>query len=228
MCSKVALLHKAVCEAKRVSQELSQLSKSAKRTFDALETSSAFASMHGTWKQTLMMVYVLSDDLDVAQDFCTYTRTNWKGENYSGWVDFDEMATFLRNNKIAESKWTLWSDRSNADQPAHFKAASWLAGHRTYIDLAKLNVKGITPPAHIIVDILHSNFANASLGARARAFFQKLESNKDTRKYYLRKYRRKWSVGFRVLPQRPPLAQADIIHKEPLNCFFYKRNSKII
>ena len=79
MCSKVALLHDAVCEARQVSLELSHLLKSAKRTFDALETSSAFASMHGTWKQTLMMVYILSDDLDVAQDFCTYTRTNWKG-----------------------------------------------------------------------------------------------------------------------------------------------------
>ena len=99
MCSKVALLHKAVCEAKRVSQELSQLSKSAKRTFDALETSSAFASMHGTWRQTLMMVYVLSDDLDVAQDFCTYTGTNWKEENYFGWVDFKDMASSCETTK---------------------------------------------------------------------------------------------------------------------------------
>lgn len=214
MSSKVKLLDAAVLEARRASQHLRALQKSAKRTYDHLETHSAFACMHGAWRHTLMMVYVLSNDLDLALDYCTYTRSNWRGENYTGWVDFDEMATFLRNNKSVDPKWTTWAHREHCDQPAHFDAAVWLAEHRTYIDLLKLNVKGITPPAHVIIEMLHINFTSSSCGQRAADLFRKLDVSSDFRKYYMAKFRRKWSVGFLVLPQRPPLAASDIVHKD--------------
>lgn len=214
MALQLHSLNAAVSSAVQLQKELNALHTTTKRAFARLEETSAFTVMKGSWRNTLLLVYTLTNDYDVANDYCYWIRCNWPGENYTGWTQLDEMSEFIRKHVVPGSQWKQWAEPQHADQLEHFRAAQYLAEYRTFVDLAQLNAKGITPPAHVIVELLESNFAVTSRGARADAWFQKLALERWARDFWLRQFRKKWSVGFKTLPQRPPLAKEDIIYKD--------------
>ena len=214
MDSPLRTLNDEIAAAAQLHKELSKLQYTTKRTHDQMERTSTFKVMTGSWRATLMMVWVLTDDMDIAYDYSTFVRSNWKGINWNGWVNRDEMEGFLRTNRRIDSKWDDFKALEKADHNEHFNAALWIAEHKTFTDLSLMNAKGVTPPAHVIAELLESNFSESSRGPRAIAWLSRIHVNKHARKNWLTTFRRKWTVSFKVLPQRPPLSPEDIVHKD--------------
>ena len=216
MASALKRLDEAIASAISERNELQRIAKSTKRTYDRIEHTSALKVMTGPWKRTLMMVYLLSNDFDTARDYCNYMRANWHGDNNTGWIDKAEMVELISNNLRTNVPWKDYITIEHANRAEHWKAAFWLAEFKTYMDLIQLNTKGVTPPGHVIADLLESNFAESSKGARALTWFRRLHTEPGVRHSWLLTFRKKWGVGFRVLPQRAPLSDGDIQKKDPI------------
>jgi len=202
-----------LADLQHVHKDICFLERETTKRYKAEATHSVFSRMNGSFKIILMYVDILSGDDDVSYEFAEYERRHWKGLSMHAHVDRDEVL-----NYTASQRTTLdWAARvaSTTHSDYYFAAAKWIAEKNVYLELCELNAKGVSPPAHVLLERFAVAWMPISINARVSAYLAYLSTNDSARNFWLLQFRDKWLASFRVLPQRPPLSDATVIRKVP-------------
>jgi len=212
-------VNKAIQDVKALQKELKTLHKEATAAYTKENETSLFRAMGGTFQWNLLHLYCITLDLDLCAAYCTYFRANWRGICKFGNVNELEMATWLHDQATPT---TQHNCKTNVDGKSHFTVAKWLAEKEVLQLICQLNAKGMTPPAHLLLQEFCDCFPVQSRGAIATTYMERLQTNVEVRKRWLRSLRESWQLTFRTLPQRPPLTNAEISRKASSNILIYE------
>lgn len=102
---------------------------------------------------------------------------------------------------------------ADADHPLHFKAAFFIAERYLYQWLVDCNVKGIAPTTSVCFEHLVVFWPDSSRGDKMQGWFAEAGSQERKREMWARRFRRRWAIKYKKLPQHAPLSDTSISRK---------------
>ena len=198
-------------DMRQLKRDIRALEQEAKTMDHREREKSVFAAMNGSFKIRLLYLHALTDDDALVHEYAQFQRRSWTGLSNDHNIDIEEMMGWINEQKAT----SFWQQRivAQTDADEYFHAAKWMAERLLYRDLCELNTKGISPPAQVLFDLFVANWREDTLNEQCKGYLERLTISENARTYWLRHFRQTWLATFRILPQRPPLKDAEIIRK---------------